>query len=278
MHTIKELREICQSVHKGDFSVRIVRFFSVYITWLLIPTGITGNGVSALNCVVGVISGICLYRGGTGGLIAGALLFALNSILDGVDGEVARYRKKSSLTGLFADRINTIFVYPAVFYGAGKGLAAYYGADWLADLGMIGGWAMVSLRLLKTSIDATLVDALTMAKARQEESLAGLVRPEQFRPMGEILRDGKRWYLVAVDYVTFRQSGMCIVWLICVAAEVVARHLMTSLPLQFSPFAWMVAGYALLGLTGVVAGAVIVIRKRKVELQFMAVFGDRQQS
>ncbi len=272
MESIRELRASCQSVHIGDFSNQIVRRLSIYITWLLIPTGISANSVSVINCVIGVLSGVAFYFGNYWGVLLGVLFFIANTVVDGVDGELARYHKKSSLTGLYADRINSAFVYPFVFYGAGKGLALTTGHHWIADIGMLGGWAMVAMRLLKTSIDSTLIDAVTLSKARQEESLQGIEQSGAFRPMAEVLRDQKKWYVWIIDFILIRQPGMCIVWSLSCCAELIARSLVPALPIWFSPMAWMLAGYGVLGTAAVVGGAYMIISKRKVETQFIAVF------
>lgn len=277
MKTIQELRVECQSVHIGDFSNQIVRRVSIYITWLLIPTGISANSVSVINCAIGVLGGIAFYLGNYWGVLGGAILFIANTVIDGVDGEIARYRKKSSLTGLYADRINTAFIYPFMFYGAGKGLALTTGYHWFTDIGMIGGWSMVALRLLKTSIDSTLIDAVTLSKARIEESLEGADKPADFRPMSEVLRDQRKWHVWFIDFILIRQPGMCIVWTLACSAELIMRSLAPAMPVWLSPLGLMLAGYAGLGTAAVVGGAYMIISKRKVETQFLAVFHDRMQ-
>ena len=59
---IKDLREICQ-VHKrgyGKYSMRlkIYRFFSIYITRLLIETPITANQLTVLTIIVAIIAAV----------------------------------------------------------------------------------------------------------------------------------------------------------------------------------------------------------------------------
>lgn len=55
--------------------------------------------------LLGVIMAFCLISGGQTGLIAGALLFQAASIVDGVDGEIARATFRSSGTGAALDSI-----------------------------------------------------------------------------------------------------------------------------------------------------------------------------
>ena len=53
--------------------------------------------------MIGVVMAFCLFLGGDRGLIAGAVLFQLASIIDGVDGEIARATFRSSKSGASLD-------------------------------------------------------------------------------------------------------------------------------------------------------------------------------
>jgi len=61
---------------------------------------IHGTVVAAL---IGVAMALCLFFGGIVGLYAGAVLFQLASIIDGVDGEIARATLRSSKLGATLD-------------------------------------------------------------------------------------------------------------------------------------------------------------------------------
>jgi len=52
---------------------------------------------------LGLAMAVCLFAGGENGLIAGAILFQLASIVDGVDGEIARATFRTSKTGATLD-------------------------------------------------------------------------------------------------------------------------------------------------------------------------------
>lgn len=54
---------------------------------------------------LGIAMAICLFAGGPAGLLAGAVLFQAASIVDGVDGEIARATFRSSNTGAMLDSL-----------------------------------------------------------------------------------------------------------------------------------------------------------------------------
>jgi phosphatidylglycerophosphate synthase len=252
-------------VHAGDITVRLVRSVSIYITWLLIPTGITGNGVSTINVLVGLASGAAMAFGRPWGYLAGFLLLVLNAVLDGVDGEMARYRSQSSLTGLFIDRINSIFVFPAILLGAGVGLFQQYDRVWLLYAAFFAAFAFNALRLVKTSIDTTLVEALTLAKARQEDR--GRVA-EADVPFSEHLRSQKKLHLTVIDLFLVRQIGFVMACLAGVVGHAALEWTRGLPAIWWSPAVWFVCGYALLLLLALPAAIVVVVRSRRVEGSF----------
>lgn len=67
--------------------------------------GIRPIHATALAAFVGILMALCLLFGGEGGLIAGALLFHAASVIDGVDGEIARATFRSSKFGAKLDTI-----------------------------------------------------------------------------------------------------------------------------------------------------------------------------
>lgn len=58
---------------------------------------------TALTAIIALVMFAALVTGGTSGLIAGALLFQLASIADGIDGEIARATFRSSESGAMWD-------------------------------------------------------------------------------------------------------------------------------------------------------------------------------
>lgn len=113
MESIKELRKICQTprdIHNYEgmfnyFRVRIWRTPSIYITKLFLYTPITANQVTMLMIFLGFVISFLFSFGSYWYAVAAAIIIEVVYLLDAVDGEVARYRKQSSVTGVFLDII-----------------------------------------------------------------------------------------------------------------------------------------------------------------------------
>lgn len=125
MHTVipsvKELRKICQTAESAKHDSILGRYFgrklSIYLTHVLLHTPISANQVTILMLLVGMVSGTLFIIGNYWCSLAGSILFPIMYILDGVDGEVARYRNSCSLKGVYLDRVSHIITYPFLFIG-----------------------------------------------------------------------------------------------------------------------------------------------------------------
>ena len=93
--------------------LRFLRKISIYFTKLFLSVGMTANQVTILSIFTGIAAATSLAFGRWLSAF-GALLLLLSIIFDGCDGEVARYRKSSSLTGTFLDLLNHRIVNPLV--------------------------------------------------------------------------------------------------------------------------------------------------------------------
>lgn len=120
VESIEELRKICQRKDprypRGYRATKIpVRKISIYFTKLFLYTSITANQVTLINILIGIIGCVFLAFGPSWYRIVGALVLHLWFILDHVDGEIARYRGNTSISGLYLDRLNGIIVSPWIF-------------------------------------------------------------------------------------------------------------------------------------------------------------------
>jgi len=84
---------------------------------------ITPNRITAASFLVAIAATIGILIGGTGWFITAAILIHASHILDCMDGQMARYRKVSSLVGSYYDRV-TDQVQVSLWFGA-AGYAAY---------------------------------------------------------------------------------------------------------------------------------------------------------
>ncbi len=82
-----------------------LRKWSPYVTWALLPTGISANGVTILMMVVGWAAAAALLIPGIPGAFLAALLAQAQMLVDASDGEVARVRGTTGAKGVFLDKI-----------------------------------------------------------------------------------------------------------------------------------------------------------------------------
>ena len=102
-------RRIWQDCHKdsdGPVSRHFNRHVSTSVSQFLAPLGTTPNQMSAVTFAVGLAATFTVAVGGFWWFLLGAALYQLSSILDGVDGELARSKFEFSVTGEWVDNIS----------------------------------------------------------------------------------------------------------------------------------------------------------------------------
>ncbi len=82
-----------------------LRDLSPYLTWLLLKTSISANGVTGLMILVGWATAAALLIPGIGGAALALVLGQLQMLVDCCDGEVARWRNSRSPAGVFLDKV-----------------------------------------------------------------------------------------------------------------------------------------------------------------------------
>lgn len=82
-----------------------LRRLSPYLTWLLVRTSVSANGVTGLMILVGWSAAAALVIPGVAGAALALLLGQLQMLVDCCDGEVARWRRTSSPAGVFLDKV-----------------------------------------------------------------------------------------------------------------------------------------------------------------------------
>lgn len=116
--SIKEIRDKYNYSSSDTWYARIVcRKFSAYFSWVFARTPITPDQISLLMILSGIIGGIFLaMQSYLNGLI-GVLFLQLFLVLDCVDGEVARIKRKFSSKGKFLDLLANDIVFVSIFTG-----------------------------------------------------------------------------------------------------------------------------------------------------------------
>ncbi len=101
----------------GWVSRNLNRPISTLISRVLAHTRITPNQFTVVTGLVGLVTGFFLALGGYWNYLIGGALFHLTSVLDGVDGELARLKYKSSPFGQWLDTLVDNLSYLAALAG-----------------------------------------------------------------------------------------------------------------------------------------------------------------
>ena len=98
----------------GYIARNINKKISIPMSSQLAKTGIHPNVLSIFNLVIGILSGVFLLGGTYWYTVLGGTFFQLAGVLDGVDGEVAKFTFKTSKIGSWLDTIVdnfTLFIF-----------------------------------------------------------------------------------------------------------------------------------------------------------------------
>jgi 1L-myo-inositol 1-phosphate cytidylyltransferase / CDP-L-myo-inositol myo-inositolphosphotransferase len=123
------IRSLRKSVD-GVIARHINRRFSLAATRLLMNTAIRPNHVTAFSLLVSVAAALTAARATAAApwwLIVGAVLWQLASMLDGIDGELARLKFQGSKLGEWFDTLTDDLGRFVLFIGSGIGVSAVTG-------------------------------------------------------------------------------------------------------------------------------------------------------
>src|SRR5262249_25000365 len=103
----------------GYLARALDRRLSRRLTRFALPRPVTPNQITLFGLGVGLAGAAGLATGSYGGRPAGALALMASSILDGVDGELARARFEQSPSGARLDLMGDYITHLAAFLGLG---------------------------------------------------------------------------------------------------------------------------------------------------------------
>ena len=160
---IQELRKICQLPRREVdtwHGRHVCRPFSIYITRVAILLGISANTVTLIFFIIGLLACVFFMLGTGIGFLAGALTLQFWYLMDMVDGEVARYRKETSATGSYFDKMVHYAVNASIFFSLGYGIYRDIDVPHSIVIGFIAG---ISIVLISASEDLKHMCALSKA-------------------------------------------------------------------------------------------------------------------
>lgn len=157
--SVAELRRVAQPAghlerRNGEHwaGVLYMRKLSIYVTWLMTKTPVTPNQLTWVMTVAGVAAGFVLALPGVWAALGAALLVQVYLLLDCSDGELARWTGKTSLTGVYLDRVGAYFAEAAVLAGLGWRASAVL-PDWYTVLGFAGALGAILIKAETDLVD-----------------------------------------------------------------------------------------------------------------------------
>jgi phosphatidylglycerophosphate synthase len=100
------------------------RPISIRLSYLLMNTPVTPNQTTLFAFLLGAIGIVSLFCGGYWNIVFGAALLQLNSIIDGIDGELARVRIQTTEFGAYLDSICDEILNTLLFVAIGYNISA----------------------------------------------------------------------------------------------------------------------------------------------------------
>jgi uncharacterized protein (TIGR00661 family) len=130
----EQIWQDCRKSVDGPVSRYFNRYISLFISRRVAGWGIKANHVTAVTALLGVVGGLLGMIGGYWGFLAAGLAYKTNSIVDGVDGEMARGKYEFSEWGAWLDNFSDDS--KDVFFYIGVSLGAYWTAyPFVGDFG-----------------------------------------------------------------------------------------------------------------------------------------------
>lgn len=129
--------------YDGLVSRHLNRKISRPITRLLAPTGITPNQVTSVSFLIACLASVAFALGSN---VLGGLLAQFSSIVDGVDGEIARLKGLTSPFGAFYDAVLDRYADAAIILGMilWAGRFEHWPGTWPVGLLALLGALMIS--------------------------------------------------------------------------------------------------------------------------------------
>jgi len=262
IESIPELRKICQDTERrGDTSLtlRIHRSISIYITRLLLITPITANQTTLLDIAIGLIGCFFIATGEPLNFLIGCLILQFWLAFDCVDGEIARYRKTASITGLYVDRVNHIVIEPLIFVSLSIGVYFNYPTISVILLGHSAALSVLIGKLSSTNIYASVFDTKIAFTNNPEDIKRPDMNKSGFIPTLKNLTSNKS-KLFSLAWFFFIGEGKNILFFLAALYDVYFKYISGNMPIWnniplygsfgilviygfLSPFSWILLIY-----------------------------------
>ena len=129
-----------------------MRRLSAHVTRVLVGTRVTPNALTGLMTVVGITAGAAVLVPTVAGPVLAALLIQAYLLLDCVDGELARWTGRTSVAGVYLDRVGHYLAEAALLVGVGFRAAGLRPNGW-AVLGLVAALGAVLVKAETDLVD-----------------------------------------------------------------------------------------------------------------------------
>jgi phosphatidylglycerophosphate synthase len=194
-----------------------MRRLSPYVTRMLVATPISANGVTWLMIVTGLLAAVALSFPGLLAAVGALLLAQLWLLFDCCDGEVARWRKTFSPTGIYLDHLSHYSADAALV--AALGVRAAGGWDSLDGWTMLGLLAAMLLLVAKAESHLVFVARALAGKTARDEG------PQTSAPRSALLRRLRRGAGFVPFFRAFGIVNATILTLVAAIVDLVAGDL-----------------------------------------------------
>ncbi|RNL82340.1 CDP-alcohol phosphatidyltransferase family protein [Halostreptopolyspora alba] len=135
-----------------------MRDLSPYVSTAFVHFGVPPNPITYLMMAFGVLAGVTLAFGGLWSALLAAVLVQLYLLLDCSDGEVARYTGRTSVAGIYLDRIGHYLAEVTLLIGLGIRAQGEFAA---------GGWVIAGMAAaLGAALIKVETDNVSVARAK----------------------------------------------------------------------------------------------------------------
>ncbi len=192
--SIKELRELAKRPHQASGLILPVCDYLSYIfakPFLFLP--LTPNQITVLWIVIKLIAASFLISGDYGASLLALFIFQVASIIDGVDGIIARYRKHFSLNGIYLDYLGHYLCNSFLLFALAYGIFQHTQTSWPFVAAGIGIFSLLLSKALTINF--------MWYKPEQREKVEKIIYGEHLSIIHEQkLGEAKNWKQKALIY------------------------------------------------------------------------------
>jgi len=179
---IRELRRICQFPRREYdtwHGVHICRKVSIYITRVILFLGVPADIVTVVFFLTGILACFFFILGTDYWFLIGVLTMQAWYLMDHVDGEVARYRKATTITGMYFDKVVHFVVSSGIFFSLGWGVYKDIEIVHIIALGFIAAISNVLILASEDLRDSSILQRAAIRKRNISFSGSQIIEEEQ---------------------------------------------------------------------------------------------------